>query len=157
MQQKRSYGDGSRDLRIQNKSNNMSEKPITGHVSQMRKSNKYLGAIDFMNRGKVKLEIEEVYEFTGEILSGGRKSDGNSLKFKGTERRAILNSTKKKLLAACFGPTLEDWKGKTIHIEAVPGKKNPNGGDPVWGLDFFAEPDLALLKANRAAMVGGSK
>ena len=133
----------------------MSEKPITGHVSQMRKNNKFLSAEDLMGLGEVTVEIESVNEFSDEAMQDGKKKDGNSLSLKGKKKRVIINATNRRVLVACFGEIVDNWIGKRFKLKASPGKKNPKGGAPVWGIDFIATPDPDLLKANRNAMTGG--
>lgn len=133
----------------------MSEKAITGHVSQMRKNNKFLSAEDLMGLGEVEVEIETIFEFEGEAMQDGKKKDGNSIGFVGKKKRAIINATNRKTLVACFGERIENWHGKKIKLKASPGKRNPNGGAPVWGIDFIAKPDPELLKAKRSEMMGG--
>lgn len=108
-----------------------------------------------MGLGEVEVEIESVYEFESEAMQDGKKKDGHSIGFIGKKKRAIINATNRKTLVACFGVQMENWRGKRIKLKASPGKRNPAGGAPVWGIDFIAKPDAELLKAKREELTGG--
>jgi hypothetical protein len=135
----------------------MSEKPFTGKVSQMKASNKFLASEDFIGLGEVELIISGVFKHEDEVMQDGKKKGFYSIGFEKTPKLMVLNATNRKTLAACFGAYTKNWIGKKVRIYVQDGIRNPAGGAAVCGLRLKAEPDLALLKANRAAAMGGDK
>lgn len=135
----------------------MSEKPFTGKVSQMKAASKFLASEDFIGLGEVELIISGVFENDNEVMQDGKKKDFFSIGFEKTPKRMVLNATNRKTLAAAFGASVANWSGKKCRIFVQDGVRNPAGGAAVCGLRLKADPDLAILKANRAAMLGGAQ
>ena len=112
----------------------MSEKTFTGTVSQMRKDNKFLSAEEFIGAGEVEMTILEVLEFADEMGAGGKKMDGHSLRLDKTEKRLVVRSAVRKVLAASFGRASSDWIGKKIKLYAQNGIRNPSTGEIGFGI-----------------------
>lgn len=135
----------------------MSEKPFTGRVGQMKAASRFLASEDFIGLGEVDLTISGVFENDNETMQDGKKKDFFSIGFEKTPKRLVLNATNRKTLAAAFGAAVANWTGKKCRIYVEGNIRNPAGGATVNGLRLKADPDLALLKANRAAMTGGDQ
>jgi hypothetical protein len=73
----------------------------------------YLKADDLQGkRPQVIIEGVEVVEFEND----GNKEEKPALKLKGKDKKLVLNATSVKELISVFGPSSDDWSGKTIQL-----------------------------------------
>jgi len=120
------------------------EEEYTGSVSDM-KSSEWLASTDIAGLGDVPVEIEKVVRSTDVKMDGGRtEKEIFSLKFKGKDKKMVLNATNRKTLAKMFSANVAKWKGQKIKLYVQDGVRNPKGGEPVQGLRIKLEtPRLA--------------
>jgi len=112
----------------------MSEEEYTGSVSDM-KSSEWLASSDIIGLGDVQVTIESVVKSTDVKMDGGRtEKEIFSLKFKGKDKKMVLNATNRKTLAKMFSASVKKWKGQKVKLYVEDGVRNPKGGSPVQGL-----------------------
>ena len=87
-----------------------------GHVSQMRDS-QWLASEDLLDRGDVTVTIERVEKHKNVVFEDNRtKPVLYALKFKGSDKRLVLNSTNRKAVTKMHGALVSSWPGKKITL-----------------------------------------
>ena len=78
----------------------------------------FIGFVDLIGKGNVKLTIEDVQDVSGDKVDGVREAKAGTyaLVLKGTERKLLIQGRKKKFLMRTFGTKKSDWVGKTVEI-----------------------------------------
>lgn len=92
---------------------------FTGRSVEMKKPTEWLASEDIIGKTPVKVEIESVIKVTGAQFDDGRKQDVFTIKFKGKDKKLVMNSTNRKSLVNMFGGDVKDWKGKEVELVVV--------------------------------------
>jgi hypothetical protein len=110
-------------------------------TDEIKRSTPYIGYLDLMGKGNVKVTIEDVFDIGGDKLDGGRKADPQTyaISFKGIpQRKLIVKGNKMKHLMRCFGKKKSGWVGKEIEIYGDPDESF--GGVVTGGVKIVGQP-----------------
>jgi len=100
----------------------------------------FIGYVDLVGCGNVKLTISDVEDASGDKVDGVREAKAGTyaLSFKEIkERKMLVQGRKKKHLMRTFGKKKSDWVGKVIEVYADPDVKF--GGVAVGGLKIVGQ------------------
>jgi hypothetical protein len=87
----------------------------------MKKDSPWLASEDILGLGDVKVTIENVFRHVDVEFEAGRKEKTvYSIKFKGSPKQLVVNSTNRKALVAKFGVNVKDWVGKQVLLYVDP-------------------------------------
>ena len=115
------------------------EEEYTGSVSDMSNS-EYLASSDIEGLGDVQVEIEKILRLTNVKIDGVKtEAEKFALKFKGKDKKMILNATNRKTLSKMFSAKVTEWKGQKVKLYVEHGVRNPKGGEKVSGLRIKLE------------------
>jgi hypothetical protein len=123
----------------------MTAKEFTGHIRAMRADTDYFGAEDFVDAGDIPLQIDAVMYDDALKVGAGKAKPTFYLTLKNAagkpcHKRMLLNSGRRKMLAALYGGIAEKWAGKWVWVY-VDRVKNPAGGTDVLGMKFRDKKD----------------
>lgn len=108
---------------------------------EIKNTTPYIGFVDLIGAGNVKVTIADVVDVSGDKLDGMReaKLGTYAIKFKERpDRSLIIQGKKKKFLMVLFGKKKSDWIGKQIEIYADPNvmlRGEKVGGVKIVGMD----------------------
>jgi hypothetical protein len=100
----------------------------------------YIGFVDLMGAGNVKLTITDVEDASGDKVDGVREAKAGTyaLSFKEINgRKMLVQGRKKKHLLRTLGKKKSDWVGKVIEIYADASVKF--GGKEVGGVKIVGQ------------------
>jgi hypothetical protein len=104
-------------------------------TDEIKNTSDFIGFVDLLGAGNVKVTIQDVFDVSGDKLDGMReaKLGTYAIVFKERPNRSmIIQGKKKKFLMIKFGKKKSDWIGKQIEIYADPNVKLK--GETVGGL-----------------------
>lgn len=98
----------------------MSEMKLSEHDKDILKTYRvdhtWLGAVDLMDAGEVKVIIDKVLQYKDAVFESGRKESGQALRFKGAKKMLPLNSVNTQTLWKKYGRTAHELIGKEITL-----------------------------------------
>jgi hypothetical protein len=105
----------------------------------IKRQTPYLGFVDLMDAGNVKLTIADVEDVSGDKVDGVREAKAGTyaLCFKETQRKMLVQGRKLTFMLRTHGKKKSDWMGKIIEVYADPTVKF--GRDTVGGLKIVGQ------------------
>lgn len=110
-------------------------------TDEIKNTSQYIGFVDLIGKGNVKVTIQDVFDVSGDKLDGMReaKLGTYAITLKEVPDRAlIIQGKKKKFLMIQFGKKKSEWIGKEIEIYADPSVKMAGervGGVKIVGME----------------------
>ena len=91
---------------------------ILSDTDPIKSTTPFIGYVDLIGKGNVKLTVEDVQDVSGDKVDGVREAKPGTyaLVLKGTDRKLHIQGRKKKFLMRTFGTKKSDWVGKTVEI-----------------------------------------
>jgi hypothetical protein len=105
-------------------------------TDEIKNTTPFIGFVDLIGKGNVKLTIVDVEDVSGDKVDGVREAKRGTyaLVLKGTDRKLLIQGRKKKFLMRTFGSKKSDWVGKVVEIYGDPAVKF--GRETVGGWKF---------------------
>ncbi len=110
-------------------------------TEEIKSSTPFIGYVDLIGKGNVKVTISDVFDITGDKLDGGRKAEPGTyaISFQGIpDRKLIIKGGKLKFLMRNFGKKKSEWVGQTVEIYGDPDIYF--GKDKTGGVVFVGQP-----------------